>query len=438
MKAEELVQRCGGVVNELREAVNEGQLGLMEVEKKVLEFVNSVASLMVQEVVDGVAEPLLENRAYVGEEPVRYLDERAVSFRNRFGGVTRRRRRVYRYCDKGGCYYPLDEKLGLDKIHGFSPLLSYLQVVYGATRPFEESARLLAEALGFTLCATAVQRNTEEVGAVLSDDPRKVIEAKRRGSRSATMVVEVDGTTSPQIHEEPGIEGREGLKQPTQWKICNVVTIQKLARNGRQIDQWTGARYGSSLGFSEHVRQAALKMGQLNADRVAFVADGLPINWQIQMDHFPGAICILDFYHASEHLGRLCDLFKDQNKGRQLFVQWRHMLREGEVLQLLSDIRGRLHQFSDRSLAVKEYRYFLKNKRRMQYDLYREQGLPMGSGKVEGSCKFVIGKRFKGNGMRWMSRDNQCVLRARLAALNGRLQPHFRPTPKPFSFAVAA
>jgi len=438
VKAEELVQRCEELVNELKEAVEREGLGLIEVEKRVLGFINSIGSLMLQEVVEGAREPLVNNRAYVGEGEVRYLDERPMSFRNRFGGVTRRTRRVYRYCNKSGCYYPLDEKLGLDKVHGFSPLLTYLQVLYGSTRPFEESAKLLGEAIGFKLCATAVQRNTEEVGAVLSDDPRRVIEAKKRQTRCATMVVEVDGTTSPQIHEEPGIGGREGLKQPTQWKVCNVVTIQKFNRGGRQIDQWTGARYGSGVVFSEHVRQAALKMGQLSADRVAFVADGLPTNWQIQMDHFPGAICILDFYHASEHLGRLCDLFTDQAKGRQLFAQWRHMLRQGEILQVLSDIRGRLHQLSDRSLGVREYRYFLKNNKRMQYDQYREQGLPMGSGKVEGSCKFVIGKRFKGSGMRWMSRDNQRVLRARLATLNGRLEPHFRPTPKSFSFAVAA
>ena len=94
---------------------------------------------------------------------------------------------------------------------------------------------------------------------------------------------------------EPGIEVCEGSKQPTEWKLYNVVTIQKFKRNGRQIDQRTGARYGSGVTFTEHVRQAARKMGRLSADRVAFVADGLPTNWQIQMDYFPGAICILDF-----------------------------------------------------------------------------------------------------------------------------------------------
>lgn len=438
MKAGELVQRCTEVVNELIEGMEQRGLGLMEIERGVVKFVNSIGSLMMQEVVDGAREPLLENRTRVGDEEVRYLDQRPVSFRNRFGGVTRLNRRVYRYCDKGGCYYPLDEKLGLDKVHGFSPLVTYLQVLYGSARPYQESSQLLGEALGFRMCATAIQRNTEQVGGVLSDDPRRVIGSKRRTTRCATMVVEVDGTTSPQIHQEPGVEGREGLKQPTDWKLCNVVTIQKFTKTGRQMDQWTGARYGSGLVFSEHVRQAALSMGQLNADCVAFVADGLPTNWQLQMDHFPGAICILDFYHASEHLGRLCDLFTDQTKGRQLFGKWRAMLLDGEIVQVLCDIRRRFHQLSDRSAGVKEYRYFFNNKSRMHYDQYSERGLPLGSGKVEGSCKFVIGKRFKGSGMRWMSLDNQRVLKARLAVLNGRLLHHFRPTPKARFLALAA
>ena len=101
------------------------------------------------------------------------------------------------------------------------------------------------------------------------------------------MVAEVDETTSAQIHQEPGVEGREGLKRPIDWKLFNVTTIQKLSESGLQMDQWTGARYGSGLAFSEHVQQAALSMGQLNAGCVAFVADGLPTSWQIQMDHFP-------------------------------------------------------------------------------------------------------------------------------------------------------
>ena len=55
------------------------------------------------------------------------------------------------------------------------------------------------------------------------------------------MVVEVDGTISPQILEKQGLVGRESLKQPTDWKECNAVVIQKM-RGREEIDHWTGAR----------------------------------------------------------------------------------------------------------------------------------------------------------------------------------------------------
>ena len=42
-------------------------------------------------------------------------------------------------------------------------------------------------------------------------------------------------------------------------------------------------------------------------------------------------------------------------------------------------------------------------------------------GLVEGQCKFVVARRFKGNGMGWRAHDNRCVLRTRLA-----LQPSRR------------
>ena len=41
--------------------------------------------------------------------------------------------------------------------------------------------------------------------------------------------------------------------------------------------------------------------------------------------------------------------------------------------------------------------------------------------------RFVVARRFKGNGMRWRPHDNQCVLRTHLALLNGDLKSYFRP-----------
>ncbi len=57
---------------------------------------------------------------------------------------------------------------GLDRCEGgFSPLLTFLQVMLGASRPYGESAQLLSAVLGFAVSATAVQGNTEHAGAQL-------------------------------------------------------------------------------------------------------------------------------------------------------------------------------------------------------------------------------------------------------------------------------
>jgi hypothetical protein len=52
------VQRCGEVVDEQKVA-GAGPTGLMEAEKRVLEFINSVGPLNLQEVAEGAVGPLV-------------------------------------------------------------------------------------------------------------------------------------------------------------------------------------------------------------------------------------------------------------------------------------------------------------------------------------------------------------------------------------------
>jgi len=54
---------------------------------------------------------------------------------------------------------------------------------------------------------------------------------------------------------------------------------------------------------------------------------------------------------------------------------------------------------------------------------------------VEGSCKFVVGKRFKGSGMRWKKPDNEKFLKARMSKINGYLESHYQPSPQPYTFS---
>ena len=262
-----------------------------------------------------------------------------------------------------------------------------------------------------------------------------MIAEEKRSQDCELMVVEIDGAMSPQIHEKEGVTGRESLKQPTEYKECNLVVIDKY-KGGKQKDRWIGARYGPRKVFEEHVRRTGLQMGQLVAKEVAFLGDGARSNWEIQKTNFPGAVCILDFYHAVEHLAGFCELFTDQRKGSRKYRFWRKMLLEGESLQVLAETKDAVKELNDTHKGWGEINYFKNNIKRMNYKEYLERGFPIGSGIVEGSCKFVVGKRFKGSGMRWKKVDNEKVLKVRLAKLNGLLPQYF--SPKPQNWTVAA
>jgi len=437
MEITDVLPRSEALIKQLSEGLNSGKCSLEEAEKRILGFLNELGNSLEREVLGRVQEPTIDNSVEVGGRTAVYAGMRNLRYRTRFGSTVVLPRRCYKFREGGGGWSPLEEKLGLDRCLGYSPLMSYLLTSFGASEAYAPGAQLLSEAVGFSVSATAVQRNTEAVGERIPDNPHQLISARKTQHECELMVVEVDGTMSPQILEIPGIEGRDSLKQPTEWKECNVVVIQKLTQ-GEEFDRWTGARYGKHEEFEGYVSRAALAMGQHKAKKVVFLADGARSNWELQATNFAGSVGILDFYHANQHLGNFCALLKDQCRAQETHHRWARMLKGGQALQVVHELRRRADTVEDRDSAIKEINYFRSNLARMDYDLYTKQGYPIGSGLVEGSCKFVVGKRFKGSGMRWKRHDNIQVLRVRAEKLNGTLQRYFKPQPQNWCFVTRA
>ena len=66
----------------------------------------------------------------------------------------------------------------------------------------------------------------------------------------------------------------------------------------------------------------AQRRGLRRAAQVIIIGDGAPWVWGIAAEHFPGAIEIVDLYHAREHLTQLSNLVYGvgSTKGKQ----WTH------------------------------------------------------------------------------------------------------------------
>lgn len=423
-KLTSIVSEAEILVNALAHEIERGEANLGDAEQRVQQFINRIGGMITGEILERVAEPTHENTIYVDERPARYKERARLRLKTRFGNWVERSRRRYAIRG-GGSYYPLDERLGVNMCGGFTPLLTYLVTLFGASEPYEAAAEQLTAALGFEVSATAVQGNTERVGKRLESRPERVIESHQQREPCDLMVFETDGTLSPQIREQAGVHGRESMRQPTEYKECNLVAIEKR-RTGRLPQRWLGGRYGRRCEFEPYLRESALAMGQTQARQVVFLADGARHNWELQQTNFPEAVAILDVYHALEHLGEFCALFRDQRAGKQHYARWREQIYNGAIVAVLGEMKAALPKLSDHHEAQKHINYFATNQDRMAYDVYRAKGYPIGSGMVEGAAKYVVGKRFKGSGMRWKRADNAAVLNARLHMLNVTIENQFR------------
>lgn len=157
--------------------------------------------------------------------------------------------------------------------------------------------------------------------------------------------------------------------------------------------------------LGRQLRQASIALGFGRADRVVALSDagnGLEPTFR---GHFDTAlVCILDWYHAAEHLhdyaarlhpgdGPAALRWAEAAKG----VLWE---KGGKAL---GEHLGGLPAVSDAGVA-EEFRklvgYFAHNEHRTDYPEYRARGWDVGSGPTEAGCK-VVGARLKGSGMRW-------------------------------------
>jgi hypothetical protein len=137
-------------------------------------------------------------------------------------------------------------------------------------------------------------------------------------------------------------------------------------------------------------------------------------------------VVILDFYHASEHLGDFAKAYHpgDAAAAEAAHAAWSHRLKHEGGAAILAWLEGLDLAGNPRARPAREevVTYFRNQVHRMDYPSYRARGWQIGSGPVEAACKTVIGRRMKGSGMRWGHEGADAVghLRALLLSEKGQ------------------
>lgn len=357
-------------------------------------------------------------------------------------GIIRWKRRVGR-CPHGceiGQIAPLDKALGLLSHQRTSSELQKLGCLLSVFAPFETVVALLNCFISVQVSSTAVWHWVQNAGqkavgrlneqlTELAAGQLPQMESLDEAISALPLLIGADGVMVP---FRP-----EGGKGRTVWREVKVAVLARLGRRSKSnAPQLHQRRLVAVLGSIDVLRPQlwleALRQGVLTAPQVVWLSDGGVGFWGIYAACFAAyAIGILDFYHAAQNLWKGAKAWLDgrSKKARQWFVSARHRLRYGETNVVLNDIAAALELDGLPETARKAlknlYDYLYIHQHHIQYERFKELGLPIGSGMVESACKWLIQQRFKGVGMRWSETGFNHLLHLRLAWVNGRFDELF-------------
>jgi hypothetical protein len=203
------------------------------------------------------------------------------------------------------------------------------------------------------------------------------------------------------------------------WHDVKAGIVYPLVGKQRQsyvVEVGSMEQAGHKL-YAEVVRRG----GDPDRDLMVCVADGAPANWAQFEAHFAQRVEILDWYHATEHLWAAAKgvYGEETPETRAWEKRAESALWAGQPQKVLMMLDEATQQPKGQA-AANERHYFETNQGRMQYQAYREQKYPIGSGKMESGCKQAIIARARQSGMSWTKQGLQPVLTLRAELLSGR------------------
>jgi hypothetical protein len=344
------------------------------------------------------------------------------------------------HCSKGQC--PTDTDWGVAELES-SPGVRRMEAVVGSDMAFVKGCDPMKELAGLEVSAKAIERAAEAIGAEIAQrDNKEIARAKQLvlpvvpRQNIPKMYVMVDGVQVPVVAAETeGRAGRaEGQRARTRECKLGAVFIQTTVNaEGWAVRDPDTTTYVGAIETAEEfgfrIYTEAWHRGWEWATEKIIIGDGAVWIWNLADLHFPGAVQIVDLYHARQHLWEIAALLHphDAAAKKLWMVPMKDLLDKGEIKALVECLRGIAGEYAVTQPGLaeefrKEAEYFDTNAHRMRYPEFRQKGFFVGSGVIEAGCKSIVGVRLKQSGMHWTVRGANAIIALRCSRFNGRFE----------------
>lgn len=289
---------------------------------------------------------------------------------------------------------------------------------------------------------SSFERIGHAVGRLYVDRHQEIeetlIQAQNVPPEAHSISVSLDRVSVPMEEPRPRPVGRPAQGAPERpitrvyrMAYCGTVTLHDENGDGLHT-----IRYGTmpdgdpatlAMGMAGDVLALRSKKKGL---AVTLLSDGAPEMWkllesEVQGSEFGTVTRLIDFWHLIEKLAPAAQVLFGAAEGGAALRRWKMSLlnHRGAAARILAELRdsGLEAVRRDGSRPVHDAITYLTNHLpRMNYAKAREQGLPIGSGNVEATCKSLIGLRMKRCGARWKTHTGEEIIHLRALSLSDR------------------
>ena len=337
--------------------------------------------------------------------------------------------------------FPVDRQLDVEN-RDCSPGVRRMDAMVGQQGPFDRGREQMKVLAGLEVTAKSVERTAEAIGAdIAAREQREIRKAVQLdlpvivGELIPILYVQMDGTGVPVVKKET--EGRKGKTdgQPAhtrEVKLGCVFTQTGWDKEGYAVRDPDSTTYTGAIEtaeeFGRRIYLEAWNRGWSRAQKKVVMGDGAEWIWNLADQHFPGAVQIVDLYHARQHLWGLARKLHPNDEAAQNRWMMIHqdLLDNCKIKKLVASLRSIQTQSADLAEKLRtETDYFVRNARRMRYPKFRRQHMFVGTGVIEAGCKTLIGSRCKQSGMFWTVRGANAILALRCCHFNGRFEDYW-------------
>ena len=376
-----------------------------------------------------------------------YHSQKTVAYFSIFGKVEVTR--AYFYAPGAGGKCPADRGLSLPE-RCYSDLLMECTELLVVDNAYDKGLQVMARLLGVDLALQAVETSvSEQSRAVTNFYARQA--PPPRAEEGRLLVAQADGKGVPLVRSEtPPVKVRRGKgDKKTRKKEAIAIAVYTIApyvrtpqsvlealfptpgvaappsnRPHPQHKQVFATLAGKAAALKRLAQWVAKRAGKQIRQRVA-LTDGARALQQQMHAWLPAFVLVLDIMHVVEYVWKAgTALYGEADPQRAVWVKAQTLAilssRTSQVIQHLEEKARPLAPHSQAAKVLQQVaHYFQRNLPYMDYARYLQNGWPIVTGVIEGTCRHLVKDRMELSGMRWTVAGAEALLALRAVNENG-------------------